>query len=82
MVGRDATLEDDHVAILTENSTAAAAKASKGSTSTADARPSIAVLPFENRSDVHTDVFFVDGLHDDILTQLSKVSGLRVISRT
>ena len=48
----------------------------------ADARPSIAVLPFENRSRLEDDVFFVDGVHDDILAQLSKVSALRVISRT
>jgi TolB-like protein len=48
----------------------------------ADSRPSIAVLPFENRSDEKQDAFFVDGIHDDILTQLSKVSALRVISRT
>jgi TolB-like protein/cytochrome c-type biogenesis protein CcmH/NrfG len=48
----------------------------------ADARPSIAVLPFENRSDAHQDAYFVDGIHDDILTQLSKVSALKVISRT
>ena len=48
----------------------------------ADSRPSIAVLPFDNRSRVEDDVFFVDGIHDDILTQLSKVSGMRVISRT
>ena len=47
-----------------------------------DARPSIAVLPFENRSDVQKDAFFVDGIHDDILTQLSKVGALKVISRT
>ena len=47
-----------------------------------EARPSIAVLPFQNRSDVQKDAFFVDGVHDDILTQLSKVSALRVISRT
>lgn len=44
--------------------------------------PSIAVLPFDNRSALPEDVFFVDGMHDDILTQLSKVSGLKVISRT
>jgi TolB-like protein/Tfp pilus assembly protein PilF len=48
----------------------------------ADERPSIAVLPFENRSAKEDDVFFVDGIHDDILTQLSKVSALKVISRT
>jgi len=49
---------------------------------TKDARPSVAVLPFENRSREADDAFFVDGIHDDILTQLSKVSALRVISRT
>jgi TolB-like protein/Tfp pilus assembly protein PilF len=47
-----------------------------------DPRPSVAVLPFENRSRLDDDAFFVDGIHDDILTQLSKVSALRVISRT
>ena len=44
--------------------------------------PSIAVLPFENRSAKQDDVFFVDGIHDDILTQLSKLSAMKVISRT
>jgi len=47
-----------------------------------DTRPSIAVLPFDNRSKLEDDAYFVDGIHDDILTQLSKVSALRVISRT
>jgi TolB-like protein/Tfp pilus assembly protein PilF len=46
------------------------------------AGPSVAILPFENRSDEHNDGFFVDGIHDDILTQLSKISALKVISRT
>ena len=49
---------------------------------TEDARPSIAVLPFENRSAEDDDAHFVDGIHDDILTQLSKISALKVISRT
>ncbi|HET7202639.1 MAG TPA: tetratricopeptide repeat protein [Steroidobacteraceae bacterium] len=62
-------------------STTAAASRSVAAADIAD-RPSIAVLPFENRSDVESDEFFVDGMHDDILTQLTKVSGLRVISRT
>jgi TolB-like protein/Flp pilus assembly protein TadD len=55
-----------------------------GATSAAatDSRPSIAVLPFENRSEETKDAFFVDGIHDDILMQLSKVSALKVISRT
>ena len=44
---------------------------------------SVAVLPFRNRSAVAEDVYFVDGIHDDILTQLSKLSSLdKVISRT
>lgn len=51
-------------------------------TASVDSRPSIAVLPFENRSREADDAFFVDGVHDDILTQLSKVSAVRVISRT
>ena len=43
---------------------------------------SIAVLPFSNLStDASTDSF-VSGLHDDLLTQLSKVNDLKVISRT
>jgi len=43
---------------------------------------SIAVLPFANRSNVEDDMFFTDGIHDDLLTQLAKISGLKVISRT
>lgn len=48
----------------------------------ADARPSIAVLPFENRSLLAEDAFFVDGIHDDVLTQLAKIGALKVIART
>jgi len=43
---------------------------------------SIAVLPFENRGRLEEDAHFVDGLHDDILTQLTRIGGLMVISRT
>lgn len=43
---------------------------------------SIAVLPFTTRSTMEDDRFFSDGMHDDLLTQLSKVGDLRVISRT
>ncbi len=43
---------------------------------------SIAVLPLVNRSAVQEDAFFVEGIHDDILTQLSKIDSLTVISRT
>jgi TolB-like protein len=43
---------------------------------------SIAVLPFENRSNREEDAFFTSGIHDDLLTQLAQISSLRVISRT
>lgn len=43
---------------------------------------SIAVLPFVHRSAQADDLFFTDGIHDDLLIQLSKISDLRVISRT
>jgi TolB-like protein/Tfp pilus assembly protein PilF len=43
---------------------------------------SIAVLPFANRSDDKDDVYFTDGIHDDLLTQLAKIQDLKVISRT
>lgn len=42
----------------------------------------IAVLPFANRSTSEEDAFFVDGMHDDILTHLAKIRSLKVISRT
>jgi len=43
---------------------------------------SIAVLPFANRSNVQDDLYFTDGIHDDLLTQLAKIESLKVISRT
>src|SRR5438477_1161700 len=43
---------------------------------------SIAVLPFENRSEDKANAYFADGIQDEILTRLSKISDLKVISRT
>jgi TolB-like protein/Flp pilus assembly protein TadD/multisubunit Na+/H+ antiporter MnhF subunit len=43
---------------------------------------SIAVLPFANRSNQDDDLYFTDGIHDDLLTQLAKIHDLTVISRT
>jgi len=43
---------------------------------------SIAVLPFENFSDDKENAYFADGIQDDVLTNLSKISDLKVISRT
>jgi TolB-like protein/Tfp pilus assembly protein PilF len=43
---------------------------------------SIAVLPFENRSDEKQNAYFADGVQDEILTDLARVADLKVISRT
>jgi len=43
---------------------------------------SIAVLPFTPFTKTEDDQSFADGMHDDILTQLSKIGDLKVISRT
>jgi eukaryotic-like serine/threonine-protein kinase len=43
---------------------------------------SIAVLPFENRSEDKTNAYFAEGVQDEILTRLSKIADLKVISRT
>jgi TolB-like protein/Flp pilus assembly protein TadD len=43
---------------------------------------SIAVLPFANFSDDQANAYFADGIQDDVLTNLAKISALKVISRT
>ncbi len=43
---------------------------------------SIAVLPLENLSGDPEQAWFVSGMHDALITELSRISGLRVISRT
>jgi len=43
---------------------------------------SIAVLPFENRSEDKANAYFAEGIQDEILTRLSNIADLRVISRT
>ena len=44
-------------------------------------RPSIAVLPFANMSGDPEQEYFADGISEDIITALSKISGLFVIAR-
>ena len=44
-------------------------------------KPSIAVLPFNNMSGDPEQEYFSDGITEDIITDLSKVSGLSVIAR-
>ena len=43
---------------------------------------SIAVLPFENRSEDKENAYFADGVQDEILTRLARIGDLKVISRT
>ncbi len=43
---------------------------------------SIAVLPFENRSEDKANAYFADCIQDEILTRLSNIADLKVISRT
>ena len=43
---------------------------------------SLAVLPFANRSADPENEYFTDGVHDDILTELSRLDDLKLISRT
>src|SRR5437764_7503387 len=43
---------------------------------------SIAVLPFENLTEDKANVYFADGIQEEILTRLSRIRDLKVISRT
>src|SRR5438874_201338 len=50
--------------------------------SSAEMERSIAVLPFENRSEDKANAYFAEAIQDEILTRLSKIADLKVISRT
>ena len=52
------------------------------SVATNSVEKSIAILPFESLSGNKDDSYFADGIQNEILSKLSKVSQLRVISRT
>jgi len=61
----------------------AASTTARPATVPRDTSPSIAVLPFENRSASGEDAaFFADGIHEDLINTLSRVPGLTVIART
>ena len=43
---------------------------------------SIAILPFENRSNLDDDKHFTDGIHEELLNQVAKIKDLKTIART
>jgi TolB-like protein/thioredoxin-like negative regulator of GroEL len=71
-----------HAAAPADPDVPASATAVVSASSRARENGVVAVLPFRNRSVREEDAFFAEGIHDDLLTQLSKVASLRVISRT
>jgi adenylate cyclase len=67
--------------VLGEKSAAPRVEPPKGGAAERQAKPSIIVLPFTNMSGSAEQEFFVDGLTEDILTDLSRFRDLFVISR-
>ncbi len=62
------------IATVSRTATSAAARARTD-------KPSVAILPFSNMSNDPEQEFFSDGITEDIITDLSKVSGLFVLGR-
>ena len=60
---------------------ASGAAVTAGSEGATDTKPSIAVLPFTNMSGDPEQEYFSDGISEDIITDLSKISGLFVVGR-
>src|SRR5207249_3618443 len=52
------------------------------STATAIPEKSVAVLPLENLSEEKENAYFADGIQNELLSNLAKISDLKVISRT
>lgn len=61
---------------------AAAAQPDETAATVVRDRPSVAVLPFLNRSQDPAEDYFSDGLAEELLTVLSKIGGLHVAART
>ncbi len=78
MVGRDHSPPAAAGARLSEN----AEDGRRGGPSLPISQKSIAVLPFDNLSRDPDNAYFCEGVQDEILTRLAKVSDLKVISRT
>ena len=70
------------VVLLAERSFRTPATPPEEVVATHESRLSIAVLPFDNRSNREEDVFFTEGIHDDLLTTMANIGSMKVISRT
>ena len=77
-------IDSDHAITLDElRSNATAALPSRlRKKSQKSALTGIAVLPFESFSANQDDVYFADGVHDELLNNLARIADLKVISRT
>lgn len=82
MPEREADTVAQSDAVAGESTPAESAATRPAAVATALPATSIAVLPFANRSNDTDDLYFTDGVHDDLLTQLAKIHDLTVISRT
>jgi adenylate cyclase len=67
--------------LLGANGGSAAGEAAHGAPKPITDRPSVAVLPFNNMSGDPEQEYFSDGITEDIITDLSKISGLFVVAR-
>jgi len=65
---------------VTDQASKSVEPAAKRATVSSD-KPSIAVLPFINLSDDKAQEYFSDGISEDIIIDLSRVSNLQVIAR-
>jgi TolB-like protein/Flp pilus assembly protein TadD len=69
-------------AAASEPSSAPAARATTPEVQRGVLPNSVAVLPFDNLSPDGNDAYFAAGIHEEVLSQLGKLSNLNVISRT